>query len=155
VSEVIGLIGPLEGKGNGRVMRRYALVFTPNELVCIKIGGTLGMLFATIVGEAISETYGLSTISDVYNHLGSKRADSLKEMQVQDIVEVDKLNFCIPYGEVTCIEMKKGGIFSPRGRMRINLETTRKKYWFRIVEQQAFNNYVSLIRKILPNKIAN
>jgi len=70
VSEAtLGLIGPLEGKGTGRVMRRYSLVFTANELVCVKIGGTLGMLFAKVVGEAVADSYGLSTITDVYNHI--------------------------------------------------------------------------------------
>jgi len=154
VSDAIrGLIGPLEGKGNGRVMRRYALVFTAKDLLCIKIGGSLGMIFATVVGEAVAEGYGLSTLTDVYDHLVGRRADALQEMQVKDLVDLDKLNFAIPYDDLETIAIKKGGVFSPRGRMLIDIATTNKTYWFRIVDTKAFTEYVNLVRTILPDKL--
>ena len=149
--EVIGLIGPLEGKGKGRVTRRFALVFTEDELICVKIGGTLS-IFATLLGESVDAGYGLSTITDVYNHIANKRVDKLKNMQVQDILDLDKLNFSIPYGDIEKIEIKKKSILSPKGRRVIDIKTKSKKYWFRIVEEKAFNNYVNLVKRILPNK---
>jgi hypothetical protein len=146
--EVMGLIGPLEGKGKGRVTRRFALVFTEKELVCVKIGGTLSV-FTSLLGEA---GYGLSTITDVYNHITNRRVDKLKKMQVQDILDLDKLNFSIPYGDIEKIEVKKKSILSPKGRRIIDIKSKNKKYWFRIVEEKAFNDCVGLVKRMLPNK---
>ena len=149
--EVIGIIGPLEGKGKGRVTRRFALVFTENELVCVKIGGTLS-LFTQLVSASVEAGYGLSTISDVYTRITNKRVNKLRNMQVQDILDLDKLNFSIPYGHIEKIEIKKKSMLSPKGRRVIDIKTKSKKYWFRIVEAKAFNDYVNLVKRILPNK---
>jgi hypothetical protein len=149
--EVVGLIGPLEGKGKGRVTRRFALVFTANELICVKIGGTLS-IFTAVLGEAVDSGYGISTITDVYNRLSNKQVDKLKNMQVQNILDLDKLNFSIPYNIVEKIEIKKKSILSPKGPRIIEIKTKSKKYWFRIVEEKSFNNYVDLVKRILPNK---
>jgi hypothetical protein len=149
--EVVGLIGPLEGKGKGRVTRRFALVFTENELICVKIGGTLS-IFTAVLGEAVDSGYGLPTITDVYNRLSNKRVDKLKNLRVQDILDLDKLNFSIPYNNVEKIEVKKKSILSPKGRRIIEIKTKSKKYWFRIVEEKSFNDYVDLVKRIFPNK---
>ena len=111
--EVIGLIGPLEGKGKGKVTRRFAFVFTENELIVVKIGGTLS-IFTGILSEAVESGYGLSTIEDVYGHIANKRVEKLKDMQVQDILNLDKLNFSIPYSNLDKIEVKKKSVFYPR-----------------------------------------
>ena len=149
--EILGIIGNLEGKGKGRVMRTFALVFTPNELVVVKLGGTMS-LFKKLAVEAISDSYGISTISDVYNQVISKKSDELKKANIQDILEADKLNYAISYSDIEKIEVKKMGILSPRGRMIITINTRNKNYWFRITEHQLFNDYVNLARKALPNK---
>ena len=103
--KILGIIGNLEGKGKGRVTRTFALVFTPNELIIVKIGGTMS-LFKKFVVMAISESYGISTISDVYNQLASKKSDELKNANIQDILEADKLNYTIPYSDIEKIEVK-------------------------------------------------
>ena len=149
--EILGIIGNLEGKGRGRVTRTFALVFTHNELVVVKIGGTMS-LFKRFVVEAISESYGISTISDVYNQLISNKSDELKKGNIQDILEADKLNYAIPYSDIEKIEVKKMSILSHRGRMIITIDTKDKNYWFRITEQQLYNDYVNLTRKSLPTK---
>ena len=151
--EILGIMGDLEGKGKGRVMRKYALVFAPNEVIVVKTGGALGMVFSTLVGEAVEQAYGISTITDVYNRMIGKRSDELKDAQIKDILELNGLNFSIPYSDIEKIEPKKGGILSPLGRMRITIYTKKKKYWFRIVEEKAFDDYVNLIREILPEKV--
>ena len=149
--KILGIIGNLEGKGKGRVTRTFALVFTPNELIVVKIGGTMS-LFKKFVVMAISESYGISTISDVYNQLVGKKSDELKDANIQDILDADKLNYAIPYSEIEKVEVKKMGLLSPRGRMIITINTKNKNYWFRITEQQLFNEYVDLTRKALPTK---
>jgi len=97
--KVLGVIGPLEGKRKGRVTRRFALVFTENELVFVKIGGTLS-LFTPLLSESLEVGFGLPTISDIYNRVANKRVGKLKNMQVQDILDLDKLNFSIPYHDI-------------------------------------------------------
>lgn len=149
--EILGIMGNLEGKGKGGVMRKYALVFTPNELLVVKTGGSIGFVVSTIIGEAVDHSLGLSTITDVYNRIISDRAEELQEAKIIDVLGADKLNFSIPCPEIENIEVKKGGIFSPRGRMIITVTTKNKKYWFRITEEKAFNDYRNLAKKILPN----
>ena len=149
--EILGIMGNLEGKGKGRVTRTYALVFTPNELIVVKTGGTLN-LFSKMLIEGVAQSYGVSTISDVYNKLVGKKSDELKEAKIKDVLEADKLNYTIPYSDIEKIEVKKMGLLSPRGRMIITINTKNKKYWFRITKEKAFNDYVNLTKKILPNK---
>ena len=119
--KILGIIGNLEGKKKGRVTRTFALVFTPNELIVVKIGGTMS-LFKKFVVMAISESYGISTISDVYNQIVSKKSDELKDANMQDILDADKLNYAIPYSEIEKVEVKKMGLLSPRGRMIITIK---------------------------------
>ncbi len=151
--EILEIMGNLDGKGEGRVMRKYALVFAPNEVIVVKTGSTLVMVFSTLVGEAVAQAYGISTITDVYNRMIGKSSDELKDAQIKDILELDGLNFSIPYSDIEKIEPKKGGILSPLGRMRITIYTKKKKYWFRVVEEKAFDDYVNLVREILPEKV--
>ena len=149
--EVIGLVGPLEGKGKGKITRRFALIFTKNELVCVKIGGTLS-IFAQLLGESIESGYGLSTITEVYNQISNKRVDKIKKMRVQDILALDKLNFSIPYNDIEKIQVKKKSVLSPKGRRIIDIATKKKKYWIRIADDKTYNYCVKLVKKILPNK---
>ena len=149
--EVIGLIGPLEGKGKGKVARRFALVFTKNELIVVKIGGTLS-IFTGILSEAVESGYGLSTIGDVYNHITNKRVEKLKELQVQDLLNLDKLNFSIPYSDLDKVEVKKKSVLSPKGRWIVDIAASGKKYWFRFAEKESFEACAKLVRKILPDK---
>jgi len=94
--EILGIMGDLEGKGKGRVMRKYALVFAPNEVIVVKTGGALGMVFSTLVGEAVEQAYGISTITDVYNRMIGKRSDELKDAQIKDILELTDLTSPYP-----------------------------------------------------------
>ena len=149
--EVIGLVGPLEGKGKGNLTRRFALVFTKNELICVKIGGTLS-LFTPLLSESLEVGFGLPTISDIYNRIVNKRVGKLKNMQVQDILDLDKLNFSIPYTDLEKIEVKKRSLLSPKGRRIIDIATKNRKYWFRIADDKAYNYCGNLVKKILPNK---
>lgn len=149
--EVIGLVGPLGGEGKGNLARRFALVFTKNELICVKIGGTLS-LFTPLLSESLEAGFGLPTISDIYNRIVNKRVDKLKTMQVQDILGLDKLNFSIPYNDLEKIEVKKKSLLSPKGRRIIDIATKNQKYWFRIADDKAYNYCVNLVKKILPNK---
>lgn len=152
--EVLGVIGNLEGKGRGRLTRKYALVFTSHELLVVKVGGTLGLVFTAFVGEAVGQSYGVSTITDVYNQIVGKRSNKVKDMKIQDVLDADKLNYAIPYADIEKLEFKKGGILSPRGRRLIIISTKKKKCWFRIVKENAFNDYVTLGKKILPKKVS-
>jgi hypothetical protein len=149
--EVIGLIGPLEGKGKGKVTRRFALVFTKNELIVVKIGGTLS-IFTGILSEAVESGYGLSTIGDVYSHITNKRVEKFKDMKVQDILNLDKLNFSIPYSNLDRVEVKKKSVLSPKGRWIVDIATSGNKYWFRFAEKKSFEACAKLVKKILPNK---
>jgi hypothetical protein len=145
--EVIGLIGPLEGKGEGNLARRFALVFTKNELICVKIGGTLSLL-TPLLSESLNVGLGLPTISDVYSRIVNKRVGELKNKQVQDLLDLDELNFSIPYDDILRIEVQKKSVLSPKGRRIIEFATRNRKYWFRIVDIGSYDYCVNLVQNI-------
>ena len=104
------------------------------------------------LGEALDPGYGLPTINEVYTHITNKRVDKVRKMYVIDIVDLDALNFSITYMDIKSIEIKRKSILSPKGRRIIDLVTKSKKYLFRIVEEKAFKEGISLLKKILPQK---
>ena len=140
--EILGMIGNTEGRGKGRFMGKYALVFSSESVVAAKIGGVLGATLGYYFG-----TTGLA----IYNRSLSKRADELKDISIDEILKADKDNFMIPYRDITKVEMKKGGMLSPT---RVTFLTKDKKYTFNLLKRKTFNDCVDLIKSILPDKVA-
>lgn len=140
--EILGIIGHTEGRGKGRFMGKYALVFSSESVVAAKIGGVLGTTFGYYFGTA-----GLA----IYNRSLSKRADELKDISVDKVLNADRHNFRIPYQDITKIEMKKGGMLSPT---RVTFLTKDKKYTFNLLKKNTFNDCIDLIKSILPDKVA-
>jgi len=122
--EILGVIGPTESRGKGRLLRKYALVFSSDGVVAAKIGGILGSTMAFYFGIV-----GLT----LYNRRLSKKEGELKDVSIDEVLNANEDNFMIPYQDVTKVEMKKGGIFSPT---RIIFFTREKKYTFNLLKRK-------------------
>jgi hypothetical protein len=138
--KILGVIGHTESRGKGRLMRKYALVFFPKSVVAAKIGGILGTTLGFYFGQV-----GLA----IYNRRLGKKADELKDVSMDEILKADEDNFVMQYKDISKIEMKKGGIFSPT---KITFSTKDKKYSFNLLKKETFNDCVELIKSVLPNK---
>ena len=139
--EILGIIGHTESRGKGRFMRKYALVFSSDCVVAVKIGGILGTTLGYYFG-----TVGLT----LYDRRLSKKADELRDVSLDEVLRADKDNFMIPYQDITKVEMKKGGILSPT---KITFFTKDRKYTFNLLKRKIFDDCVELIKSILPDKV--
>ncbi len=63
-------------------------------------------------------------------------------------MRADEKTFGILYPDITRVEMKKGTF---RSKIEIIL-TSREKPKFHILKEKEFEDYVNLIRSVLPNK---
>ena len=148
---VLGVMTNLEGKGQGRIMRKFSLIFTTSEVIVVKTAGTLS-IFKDIMIQTIAESLSVSTILDIYNHLVGKSSESLEAVDVEDFLALDKQNFVIQYMDISKIELKKGGLFNPTGKYKIIISNTKTNYWFRIKDDKEFTLYDNFVKKTLPNK---
>ncbi len=151
IEEVLGLIGNTEGRGKGRAMRRYALVFTSNRVIVAKTAGALGIALKAGLGAAFGGPAGGYEAVKKHDKKMSKKSAKIVGLPAKEILEADKLNYAIPYSDIVKVEMKRGGFLSSP---KIVISTTHKKHTFRIVEKKAFNGYLELVRSMLPNKVA-
>jgi len=57
----------------------------------------------------------------------------------------------LPYSDIEEVEMKRkpGFLQAPK----ITLKTAGKDYWFRILQGDAFDSAVEMVRSILPDKV--
>ena len=138
--EILGIIGHTEGRGKGRIMRKYALVFSPESLIAAKLGGVLG--------TTIGHSFGITGLS-IYNRTMSKKAGKLKDISTDEILKADNDNFMIPCRDITKVEMKKGGMLSPT---KFTFLTAGNKFTFNLLDKNKFEDCVELIKSILPDK---
>lgn len=138
--EILGIIGHTEGRGKGRIMRKYAIVFYLESLVAAKLGGVLG--------TTIGHSFGITGLA-IYNRNMSKKAEKLKDIPIDEVLRADRDNFMIPYQDITKVEMKKGGMLSPT---KFTFITADDKFTFNLLDREKFNDCVELIKSILPNK---
>lgn len=138
--DILGIIGHTEGRGKGRIMRKYALVFYPERLIAAKLGGVLG--------TTIGHSFGITGLA-IYNRTMSKKAEKLKDITMDEILKADRDNFMIPYQDITKVEMKKGGMLSPT---KFTFLTAGNKFTFNLLNKEKFNDCVELIKSILPSK---
>jgi hypothetical protein len=143
--ELIGVIDHTEGKGKSRTMKKWSLVFTSSRMIASKISGTLGVALSGLSG-----VLGEVGRADI-NRRVKEMAEDIPGMSAEDILNADKDNFAVPYSDIVKVETKKGGLLSPTS---LKFSTTDKKYQFNILKKEKFDEYVELVRTILPGKVS-
>ena len=142
--ELLGVISHTEGRGKGRFMKRFALVFTSERILVAKITGTLGVALSGLSG-VVGELERMAL-----NRKVKEKSEKFTSVSVEDILKADKDNYAIPYSEILKVEMKKGGFLWPPN---ISIQTKDKKYSFKILEKKEYDRYVDLVRTALPDKV--
>ena len=144
VEELLGVIDHTEGKGKGRTMKKWSLVFTSNRVIASKISGTLGVALSGLSG-----VLGEVGRADINRRVRGS-SEEIPGMSAEDILTADKDNFAIPYSDIVKVEAKKGGILSPTS---LRFSTADRNYKFNILKKKKFDEYVELVRTILPEKV--
>jgi len=139
--EILGIIGHTEGRGKGRIMRKYALVFSSESFIAAKLGGVLG--------TTLGYSFGITGLA-IYNRSRNKKAEKLKDISADEILKADSDNFMIPYQDIVKVEMKKGGMLSPT---KFTFFTKEKKYAFNLLDKKTFKECVDLIQSILQDRV--
>jgi len=142
--KILGVIGNTEGKGKGRTMKRWFLIFASDKVIALKMSGTLGLALSSLSG-ILAELER----ADVKRRI-KKMEREVKQSSLEELIKADKDNFTIPYSDIERVEMSKGGLLSPT---RIRFLTAGKTYSFNLLERKRFGEYVDLIRTIFPEKI--
>jgi len=113
----------------------YGLYFTPNRVIVAKTGGFPWLWAILLVGLLLGAL--------IRSRRAKKKFRELSELSSQSILMADKKNFGILYPDITRVEMKKN---------KIIILTNREKHKFGILRKKEFEDYVNLIRSVLPNK---
>ena len=101
----------------------------------------------------------------VSDYSGKKRREELEKLSIESVLKADKRNFIIPYSSIQKVEMKKRRFVGEikiivdqkldRSMMKKKDKATGKDvYWYiRQFEKTNFEDYVNLVRSVLPNKV--
>lgn len=130
---------------------RYGLYFTPNRAIVAKTGGVrwYWLLLVIILGGIILGLILALIIAAIIGRRSKKKFKELSELSSESILTADKKNFGILYPDITRVEMKKRTFL--RSKIEIIL-TSGEKHEFYILKKKEFEDYVNLIRSVLPNK---
>ena len=142
--EIIGVTGGAS-LGSGFRSKIYYLLFTSSRVIVAKGGSgfmqSLGFFSGSpglILGSALKD---------------KKKSEELSKLSPGEVLASDKDNFEIPYSDVTKVEVKKPGFFSPAGSIIIH--TPAKKHRFNeTAPGEIFDRYIELIKTVLPGKYA-
>lgn len=127
----------------------YGLYFIPNKVIVAKTGGVrwywllLLIIFTFPLGLLLAPI-----IVIIVRHRAKKKFKELIELSSESVLRSDKKNFGILYLDITRVEMKKKRLL----RNKITIFTSRQKHEFHILSKKEFEDYVNLIRSVLPNK---
>ena len=81
-----------------------------------------------------------------------KKAQELKQQDIEEILKADKKNYEIPYPETLKVEMKKLSRFSWPYSTEIKFTTDKKKRKFKL-KNVKFEEAIELFRAVLPDKV--
>ena len=124
------------------------LFFTPDRVVVARTSGGLGMAFGAVAA-------GLEA------YKGIKKEKEYLELSLQEILEIDKDNFALPYFEITKVELKKGWLKQPKLSIILSREVSKeKKYEWNlmglIVPEKGvkFEDYENTLRPIFGDRLS-
>ena len=113
--ELLG-IAPTEGarfrlNPLARKMGKYALFFTTDRLMVVKLSG-----IKTVLAEGF-----LGPLGNLYSNLTSRKLKDLTGMSLDEVLKSDKDNSIIPYSEIVKVTMGKGKIVETWGTIILSL----------------------------------
>jgi hypothetical protein len=160
----------LDIKGSFRVNKvrtiqsniQYAVLFLEDRMIFAKIGGQFadgglaGAISGGVVGGALGGIIG-ATIEQKLQKSSAKKKDekirNLSEMSIDEVLQLDKNNFELYYGDIIKIEMKNS-TFSFNGARSGTISIERKKKEkFDLAANQNYEDCEKLVSALLPGKL--
>ena len=116
----------------------YDLYFTPSQVIVAKTGGSNGWIFAlgAIIGPIVAQREA------------AKKSDKLNKLSAEGILNANKRNFAILYGEITRIHVGKNRT------LYITTSNNNYKYYILMNRKERIDTYISLLHSILPDKLS-
>ena len=115
---------------------KYLLVFTDRRLIVALVAGSATRLL----------TAGVSRI--VYEGAKIKK---MKEKEIEELLS-DKKTFTIPYGEVSNIEVAKGGLLIGGGFIKVNRTAGKPEIFFADMKKR-MDDFERLLRPVLVDRL--
>jgi hypothetical protein len=141
IEEVLGVMLATE---YGRIPVFHCnLIFTSERIIVAKKGISKEVA-GLVAGGAVGQW--LAIRSD------KKKAQELKQQDIEEILKADKKNYEIPYSETLKVEMKKLSRFSWPYSTEIKFTTDKKKRKFKL-KNVKFEEAIELFRALLPDKV--
>ncbi len=142
--ELLG-IAPTEGarfrlNPLARKMGKYALFFTTDRLLVVKLTG-----IKTVLAEGF-----LGPLGNLYSNLTSRKLKDLTGMSLDEVLKSDKDNSIIPYSEIVKVTMGKGKIVETWGTI---ISTKKDKYNYVFYNEETYSRFIEMVERVVPDKL--
>ena len=144
--EVLCIITPTEGgrvrwNPMARKLGRYALFFTTERLMVVKLTGV-----KTILAEGF-----LGPLGNVISDITSEKLKDLTGMSFDEVLKSDKDNFVLPYSEINKVAMRKGRIVKTWTTL---IFTKKDKYNYVFYDEETYGRFIEIVKRVMPEKLS-
>jgi len=124
-----------------RKLGKYALFFTTERLMVVKLTGVKTMLAEGFLGP----------LGNVYSNITSKKLKDLTGMSFDEVLKSDKDNFILPYSEIIKVTMRKGKIVKTWTTI---IFTKKDKYNYVFYNEETYGRFIEIVKRVMPEKLS-
>jgi hypothetical protein len=141
---------------------QYVVLFLKDRMLFVKVGsqfadgGLAGAIAGSALGGAIGGLIGSSIDQKLQKSAGKKQDEKIKsfnDMSIEDLIQMDKNNFELLYGEIINIDIKRSSFSLNGARTGLLTIESKKKENFEIAPNQNYEDCHKTLQLILPEKI--
>lgn len=124
-----------------RKLGKYALFFTTERLMVVKLTGVKTMLAEGFLGP----------LGNVYSNITSKKLKDLTGMSFDEVLKSDKDNFILHYSEIIKVTMRKGKIVKTWTTI---IFTKKDKYNYVFYNEETYGRFIEIVKRVMPEKLS-
>lgn len=124
-----------------RKLGKYALFFTTERLMVVKLTGVKTMLAEGFLGP----------LGNVYSNITSKKLKDLTGMSFDEVLKSDKDNFILPYSEIIKVTIRKGKIVKTWTTI---IFTKKDKYNYVFYNEETYGRFIEIVKRVMPEKLS-
>ena len=138
--EIKGVMTRIE---SGLVTSTYSLYFTNKRII-------RALTFSAIKKVGTDQLGGKLFGGTINKYFENRKDKSLRDLKPDEILNENKRNIEIPFSSVKRVELKKPGRLKGA---KMKIVTSDEEYSMKIKEKKEFDNYLELIKSLLPDKL--
>ena len=138
--EIKGVIPRAEA---GLVSSTYSLYFTNKRII-------RALTFSAIKKVGTDQLAGKLFAGRMNKYFENRKDKSLRDLKPDEILNENKRNIEIPFSSIKLIKLDKPGRLKGA---KIKIVTSDEEYSMNIKEKKEFDNYLELIKSLLPDKL--